>query len=188
MELSRLSDEKLAAYMQEHQGEGLEFLVDRYQLKLERYVKSIIKDSDQTEDVLQETFISVYKNINSFNSDRKFSPWIYRIAHNKAVSELRRRSFFFSLDSVKELEDERLKSANIEKGIDQKRVSQMLQENISCLPLKYREVIFLRYFEDKSYEEISEILQMPKGTVGVRITRGAEILKRKLNIKIEDWL
>ncbi len=188
MELSKLSDEKLASFMQENGGDGIEEIIDRYQKKLERYVLLITRDSEEANDVLQEVFISVYKNINSFDLTRKFSSWIYRIAHNKALNELRKKKILVGLSEIKEMVDEDNNAEKIEKDIDSDDIKKKLKKNVEKMSIKYREVIMLRYFEDKSYEEISDILEIPKNTVGVRVKRGLEILKRKLNINVEDYL
>lgn len=188
MNMAKLTDEELASYAQDNAGEGIEAIIDRYQEKLRRYVGSIVRDIDKTDDVLQETFISIYQNINSFDPDRKFSSWIYRVAHNKAINEVRREKLFIGLDKIKEVSDESLDSKKIEKEIDEKKAKDETRKALDALPLKYKEVILLRYYEDKSYEEISDILRIPKSTVGVRISRGTKNLKRRINIKAWDYL
>jgi len=188
MVLTGLSDEKLAKHMQENGGEGLDVVIDRYQSKLKRYARSILRDPGDAEDVVQETFISVYQNINSFDPRLKFSSWIYRITHNKAVNVIRKRVFSLSLEEVGDVPDSRQEHQGVEKEIDRKNARQMLEQSLWVLPVKYKEVIYLRYFEDKTYEEISDILRVPKNTVGVRISRGTIMLKKKMNINVEDWL
>lgn len=188
MNLLRLTDEELAQHMQQNQGQGLEELINRYQDKLSRYSHSIVKDKDDVSDVLQETFISVFRNINSFDVNRKFSSWIYRIAHNKAINEVRKSKMLTVFDESREVEDEKYDGEKVKKEIDAKKTKKKLKSAIEKLPLKYKEVIVLRYFEEKSYEEISDILKIPQNTVGIRIKRGLEMLKRKLNIKVEDFL
>jgi len=187
MNLSKLSDEKLALFMQQNNGQGIEVVIDRYQAKLLRYVTGITKDPDKAEDVVQETFISVFKNINSFEVSRKFSSWIYRIAHNKAISEIRKHSFLgleaaFNVAGVENLDQ------TITKELDKSKTKELILSRVNNLPLKYREPIQLRYLEEKSYEEVSDILRIPVSTVGVRIKRGLEKLKRSLNINPEDYL
>lgn len=188
MDLSKISDEKLAFFMQKNGGEGIEQVIDRYQAKLLRYVTSIIKDQSLAEDMVQETFIAVYKNINSFDSDKKFSSWIYRIAHNKAINEIRKHSIFLGLDRIKEVSDESIDATEIVKELDKQKTKNVIAKAIKNLPIKYKEVMLLRYFEDSSYEEISDILRIPKNTVGVRITRGLALLRKNMNINIEDYL
>jgi RNA polymerase sigma-70 factor (ECF subfamily) len=187
MNLSKKSDEELALFMQQNNGQGIEVVIDRYQGKLLRYVTGITKDPDKSEDVVQETFISVFKNINSFDIARKFSSWIYRIAHNKAISEIRKHSFLgleaaFNVPGVENLDQ------TITKELDKEKTKKLILAQVNFLPLKYRETIQLRYLEEKSYEEISDILRISINTVGVRIKRGLEKLKKSLNINPEDYL
>lgn len=188
MNLAKVSDEKLALFMQENAGAGFEEVMDRYQNKLNRYVGGLVRDENQAEDIVQETFIAVYKNINSFDVNKKFSSWIYRIAHNKAINEIRKSRIFIGLDKAKEVVDENHDSQKIEKEIDKADARKLIEKSLNKLSIKYREVIILRFFEDRSYEEISDILRIPKNTVGVRIKRGLEELKRRLNINVEDYL
>ena len=187
MEFKKLSDEALVSYIQENNGKGYEEIIDRYQNPLFRYVSRLLKDADQVEDVIQDTFISTYENINGFDTKRKFSSWIYRIAHNKAINEIRKQKKNVSLEDAPEIEDRESKGS-IEKEITEKEARALLEKNIQTLPLKYQEVIILRYLEDKSYEEISDILKIPTSTVGVRIKRGLDKLKTTININIEDYL
>lgn len=185
MDLKKLSDEELALFMQNHNGDGIEEVINRYQPKLLRYIIRLISDEEMAEDVLQNTFISAYQNINSYNSSRPFSPWIYRISHNKAINELRNQKGKISLEMVAEVADP--KSLEINDQLDKKRLREYLERSLDKLSLRYREVLILRFFEEKSYEEISEILKLPVGTVGVRIKRGLEKLKLKVDIKLEDY-
>jgi RNA polymerase sigma-70 factor (ECF subfamily) len=187
MDKKKTSDEELVLYIQRHAGAGFEEVIDRYQDKLLRYVATLCRDRDRTQDVVQETFISAYQNINSFNTNRKFSSWIYRIAHNKAINEWRKNKNQISLSTITEAEG-KYNATEISKEIDQKQVHLRVKYLISVLPEKYREPLVLRHFEEKSYEEISDILKIPKSTVGVRIKRGVAIIKRTSNIKIEDYL
>lgn len=187
MDLLHMTDEQVVEQIQNNNGSGIDQIIDRYQQKLLRYVTGIIKDPDKAEDIVQETFISVYKNINSFDLRRKFSSWIYRIAHNKAISEIRKQSFLglesaFNVPGVENLDQ------TITKELDRAKTKDLIIGSVNDLSLKYREPIQLRFMEEKSYEEISDILRIPKSTVGVRIKRGLEKLKILLNINPEEYL
>lgn len=187
MDIRKLSDEKLVLFVQRNSGEGFDEVIDRYQKKLFGYVIRILKDEDQAEDVVQETFIAAYRNINGFDTKRKFSSWIYRIAHNKAINEIRKNRKNVSLEDAPEIADNEGKE-KIEAELDKGQVRELLERHIDVLPLKYKEIIILRFFEDKSYEEISDILKIPISTAGVRIKRGLERLKTNVDINIEDYL
>jgi len=187
MRFSKYSDEELVRYIQKNNGQGFEEIIERYQKKLLRYALNLCRDSETAEDIVQDTFIASYQNINGFNVKRKFSPWIYRIAHNKAINELRKAKRTTSINDISELPSpEDLNQ--IEEKLDNKKSKKILINDIASLPLKYQEVIILRFFEDKNYEEISDILKIPRNTVGVRIKRGLERLRKDTKINIKDIL
>jgi RNA polymerase sigma-70 factor (ECF subfamily) len=188
MDLSKLSDEELASYMQRGNGKEIEHIIDRYDEPLLRYVRYLTKDIDTSQDIVQETFLSVYQNINSFDTKKKFSSWIYRIAHNKAINSIKKKSKIISLGE-REIVDEKDDASRIDKKLDMVKTRRIVGDAVEKLPIKYREVIVLRYYEEKSYEEISDICRCPVSTVGVRIRRATEIMKRGINIdNIEEYL
>lgn len=172
------TDEELALMIQNGDKELFGVLMDRYESKLFRYGKRFISDSDNIEDVIQEVFIKTYQNIQSFDTKQKFSSWIYRIAHNTFVNVLKKnsRSFFSMVDfdtllSYTVVEDPIVK----EKEIIEMR--KMIDKGLDKLTPKYKEIVVLYYLEELSYKEISDILQMPIGTVGIRLKRAKEALK-----------
>jgi len=171
-----LSDEKLAKLVQIGKTDKYEKLVKRYQEKLYRYLLRLTNDPDESEDLLQETFVSVYKNIHRFNTKLKFSSWIYRIAHNKAINYIKKRSRtisidFFNLENFLAKEDKTLEK------IEKEEIAKMVRVCLNKLPRKYKAPLVLYYFEDKSYQEISDILRISKSNVGVLINRGKKALK-----------
>lgn len=158
-------------------------LTERYKEKLERYIKRIsFFGQSEVEDILQEVFIKVYINLNSYDKDLKFSSWIYRITHNLVVDKIRKNSKRVrdvSLDN----EDLNLiikSSENIELNLINKNSVENLKNILNSLPDSYREVLVLRFIEDKSYEEIMDILKKPKGTIAALINKGRKIIKEKL--------
>lgn len=182
-----ISDEDLVKLVQDSGGNGFEEILERYQEKIFTYVNRLLKDGDMADDVAQNTFISAYENINSFDTNKKFSSWIYRIAHNKAINEIRSRKKTQALDeNIEALSKEDAK--NIQEKIDRYTARKILEINLKTLPIKYQEPIILKYFEEKSYEEISDILKIPTSTAGVRLRRGLNRLRKTINFKIEDYL
>ncbi|MDD5652306.1 MAG: RNA polymerase sigma factor [Candidatus Moranbacteria bacterium] len=151
-------------------------LISRYQKKLLRYIRRISSFSkEDAEDVLQEVFISVYKNLNEFDNDLKFSSWIYRIAHNKTVSQWRKLSARPKTVSGDD-EDNNLfefiaGDDDIAKKLEKKCSSKRIRKIIFSLEEKYRDVLVLKFLEDKDYREISDILKKPMGTVATLISR-----------------
>lgn len=185
-EMESLSDNELIKLIRKNPDLYKEITI-RYQGKLFAYLYRLIGDKDEAEDLLQNVFIKAYRNINSYDTNRKFSSWIYRIAHNEAVNHIKRKSLkrFISLENIVSTKD-KLESASEEDNAEEKWIkketNQEVDEAIKKLPFKYRQVLVLRYFSDKSYEEISEILGKPVNTVGTLIKRA----KDKLSIELDE--
>ncbi|MEI8175198.1 MAG: RNA polymerase sigma factor, partial [bacterium] len=148
-------------------------IIDRYQKKLVRYVNNLIKNEDKAIDIVQESFIKAFINLNSFNIEKKFSSWIYRIAHNQAINLAKKYQKETPL-----LEDWDFKSDDdIEKDFEEKETTEKVERCLKNIPLLYSEPLSLYYIDEKSYEEISDILRIPMGTVATRINRAKKIMK-----------
>ncbi|MDD4333150.1 MAG: sigma-70 family RNA polymerase sigma factor [Patescibacteria group bacterium] len=167
------------------------YLIDRYQSKLARYIKRLTNYiPEEVEDLLQDIFIKVYKNLNSFDRDLKFSSWIYRIAHNEVISNFRQKNrrphCYPGDDNERELIN-LVSEINIEKEINNKLTRESIKKVMDELDEKYSEVLILKYFEEKNYEEMSDILEKPLGTVATLLNRAKKEFKKELeknNIKI----
>jgi len=183
-----LSDNDLVEIIRKKNQERYSEIVDRYQKKLFVYIYRLIGNREEAEDLLQDVFVKAYKNLNSYDTSRKFSSWIYRIAHNESVNYIKRKSLkkFISWETIVSTKD-KLDSSSEEEGADKawirKEVSKEVNEAIGKLPFKYKQVLTLRYYSDQSYEEIAEILGRPVNTVGTLINRAkkklAEEIKRR---------
>jgi len=175
--MKNLSDEELVEKVRKEDSELYREIVKRYQQKLYRYLRYLTNRPSETEDLLQDVFIKTYRNLFNFDGKRKFSSWIYRIAHNEGVNFVKKtaRKKQVSLEKIDfspESEGDSIEDAFAKKEIREK-VKQCLDE----LETKYREPLILYYFEDKSYREISDILRIPVKTVGTFIFRGKRILR-----------
>ena len=178
------SDIELVNLSLENQ-ENFIYLVNRYKEKLLRYIRRLTNiDPEECEDILQEVFIKVYLNLNDFDKELKFSSWIYRITHNEVISHFRKtkvrpqgHKVAIDDDEVKFLADE----INITKEIDTNILREQIETALVKLDLKYREVLTLKYFEEKNYKEISDIIKKPMGTVATYIKRGKEELRDQLS-------
>ncbi len=177
------TDETLAERLQGGDEHALSELMQRYEPKLMRYGQRFL--GGQGEDVLrqavQDIFIAAYQNIEGFDTHQRFSPWIYRIAHNAFVDVLRQRTRqpVYGLDFDKIVshpihEDEYVK----EKESEEIRV--LVEKGLSVLPVAQREIIVLFYFEELSYREIADVLHVPVSTVGVRLARARANLRKVL--------
>jgi RNA polymerase sigma-70 factor (ECF subfamily) len=153
-------------------------LIGRYEEKIKRYARKFLSDGEDINDVVQDIFIKVFVNIKSFDLKRKFSTWLYRIAHNELVNHLKKRKKMpLPLIDMDILFPYYISKNEAGEEMDRRDFSKKIESCVNELDWKYREPIFLYYMEDLSYKEISEILQVPVSTVGVRMKRAKETLK-----------
>jgi len=165
--------------------EHFSYLVERYAPKLRSYIGRIGSlQNEDTEDILQETFVRVYQNLNEFDSSLKFSSWIYRIAHNQTMTFFRKRRARPEghMNILGETELDALASeSDVFKESAQSYDAVKLQEILRKLPREQYEILILRFFEHKSYDEISDILSLAPGTVAVRINRAKAKIRQIMN-------
>lgn len=163
-------------------------IVSLYQHKLYQVCYRMLGNKQESEDIAQEAFVRAYMNLHTFDQKRKFSTWLYRIATNLCIDRIRKKKPDYYLDAeVAGTEgfdmysqiaaDDQLP----EEQLEQMELQDRIQYEIGRLPDKYRSVIVLKYIEELSLQEISEILDMPLGTVKTRIHRGREALRKQLN-------
>lgn len=172
------SDEAIASLVQMGDAESFGILIDRYQARLTRYGHRFFRDSDQVAELVQDSFIKAYTNIQSFDTNRRFSPWIYRIAHNECMNLLRRDRFVTYFDLGFDTVFPHLIAAETSDAESIAReLSTELEQYLDRLDPKYREPIILYFYEGLSYQDISDVLHIPVTTVGVRIKRGKDQLR-----------
>ncbi len=184
-EFKTLADEALVAVVLKTPNAFGE-VVERYEAKLSRYIERLgVRVPDDKLDVLQETFIKAYRNLNSFDGSFKFSSWIYRIAHNEAISWYRKQSVRPEGHLVADSEDVMLlikdSTEGAEVAFDKDLNATELLRALDEIDQKYKEALILRFFEHKEYEEISDILRIPIGSVGTLISRGKKQLLNEIN-------
>ena len=148
-------------------------IYDRYEQKLIRYILRISSFSfEEAEDVLQEAFVKAWKNLNEFDGDLKFSSWIYRIVRNTTITEWK-KSQSKGKSQRQELDEDFFQnlpsSLDIKKELDQKFSKENIRKILQLMPRKYREVLILKFLEEKNYKEISDILRKPSGTIATLI-------------------
>lgn len=160
-----------------HRPEAFAELVQRYQNRMFSYAQRMTGSREDAQDLTQETFIRVYNHLDSFRTDERFSPWIYRIATNLCLNHLKRRKRAAALV----LDPSRQGPPDGPEAIlEEHEERRVLQEAILGLPEHYRVVILLRHVEELSYEEIAQALEMPLGTVKTRLFRARELLQEQL--------
>jgi RNA polymerase sigma-70 factor (ECF subfamily) len=181
---ARKSDQELVAGVLEDKKQ-FAAIVQRYEEPLFRYiVRQGCRDRGLAQDILQEVFIKVYLHLNDYDASLPFSSWIYRIAHNETITHFRKeKNRPLVLD--KGDDDEFFGKIVDDLGFSRQEIQQYHDSDIHAalqrLEPRYRDIIVLKFFEDKSYEEISDILQMPQGTVATMINRA----KKKIRASLE---
>ncbi len=193
IEYDDLSDERLAE-LSTGSEQAFYFLLKRYEAKMLAYIsRSTGGDPELSEDILQETFLKVYKNLNGFDSTLKFSSWVYRIAHNEIINYYRKNkkerlnismeTDLYSVGLPAFIHD----TIDISDAMISDEKILIIKEILISLSPKYRDIIVLRYLEEKGYSEISDILKMPMGTVATQINRAKKKLKKIIS-KNHQWL
>ncbi len=162
-------------------------LVRRYQNGLFNMIFQMVKNREETEDLVQETFIKAFHSLESYDNHFAFSTWLYKIAFNNCIDAIRKKKLqTYPLDKPLKLKEGEVKqevrddSPSPEGDYLYAEKQRRIQQTIENLPERYKVVILLRHKEDRSYEEISELLNIPLGTVKARIFRAREILKKNL--------
>ena len=160
------------------------YLARRYEKQLLRYIKRISRlNQEEAEDILQDVFINVYQNLNSFDNNLKFSSWIYRITHNQVISHYRKvkaRPEYYQGELNEDILNNLASDLDIVKDVDNQYLRQEIDKILPKLDFKYREVLVLKFLEEKDYREISDILKKPIGTVATLINRAKKKFKEEL--------
>lgn len=182
------NDEELAREAQGGDTDAFGQLVERYQGKMMRYARRFLRTAEDAEDAVQEVFLKSFENLQSFDHARRFSPWIYRIAHNTLINALKKKGKdplpFFDPDT---LFPHPIAAERPDREHDARELKETFERGFERLPAKYREPLHLYYFEELSYQEIADVLKIPLSTVGVRIMRGKESLQ-KMNPRFGDFI
>ncbi len=186
-----ISDERLIAKFQQGDVQAFDMLVRRYKDQLLNFVYRFVGNRSDAEDIVQETFLRVYKNKHYYKEVAKFSTWVYTIAGNLAKTELRRRKrhkIFSVSNFVNEERDYDIPDTEIspDRKVDGTLKEDFIQKAIEKLPPKFKEVIILRDIQGFAYEEISQILNIPLGTVKSRVNRGRLKLQEDLKFLFEN--
>ncbi|MCP4727244.1 MAG: sigma-70 family RNA polymerase sigma factor [bacterium] len=185
------TDEHLIEKFKEGDIYAYNELVRRYKDQLVNFAYRFLGDKDDAEDIVQETFLRVYRKKDAYKSVAKFSTWIYTITGNLAKTELRRRKRrkILSLSNIG-YEDKDFDLKDTESGpeekVDKVISNRIIQDAIQSLPEKFKEVIIFRDIQELSYEEISSIVKIPLGTVKSRVNRGRLKLKEKLSEYLKE--
>ena len=165
--------------------EAFALIIERYEGKLLRYLTRLgVGVREDREDVLQNAFVKAYKNLNSFDPTLTFSSWMYRIAHNEAMSFFRakhaRPQVILSEESEALITELRDDSSDTSALAELRLSTGELEKAFAKLESRYRDALILRFFEDRSYAEMSDILEVPVGTVSTLLYRAKRALRSAL--------
>lgn len=173
-DIKKLKDEQIVEAVRTKNKEFYLEIVLRYEKKLLRYAYYLVQDKAKAADVVQESFIKAFINLNSFDVKMKFSSWIYRIVHNQAINTIakykKERPLLDNIDFDS--------GKDLELDLTKKEIQERVNKCINKMSIIYSEPLSLYYIEEKSYEEISDILRLPVGTVGTRINRAKFMMKK----------
>lgn len=179
LEYEKYTDEEIVKLVIENDDNFSE-IVRRYQNKLLFYILRITNvDEETAEDILQDIFLKVYININSFNTSLSFSSWIYRITHNYVIDNYRKMKW--KTDTLN-IEDDTLISLlidpiSITHELDKKLLWEKIHEILNLMEFKYREVLILYFLEDMKYRDISDIIKKPINSVSTLLNRAKKQFK-----------
>lgn len=158
-------------------------LVQRYQRHIFNLVFRILQQYDEATEITQETFLAAWQGLPSFRGDARFPTWLYRIAYNCSLKQLEQRKRDRALQAaiqaeqfLKRVDDSERAEAVLEASDRQN----MIYEQLSSLPAKYRIVLVLRHLQEMTYEEMAETLTMPIGTIKTHLFRARNLLKERL--------
>lgn len=172
-ETLNLTDEEIIEKVRSNDRELYAIIIERYKNKLLRYATNLVHDYDGANHVVQDSLVKSYINLNGFNTKKKFSSWIYRIVHNEAMNALKKYKNEVPVLNDFDFESEQ----DITKEFEQKETTINVEKCLKSIPLIYSEPLSLYYLDEKSYEEISDILRIPMGTVATRINRAKKLMK-----------
>jgi len=186
------SDEVLARQAKGGDTKAFEELFERYKKRILNFVYRLIGNKETAEEVTQETFIKLYKNLDIYDPSKKFTSWLYTIARNLAKNALRDRKYFADISLEKEIlkgdKALRLKDVIADPGMspasiaEDEELAEQAQKVLTLLPVKYREVIALYTVEKLTYKEIAGILGCSIANVSIRLNKAKILFMKKLGI------
>jgi len=186
IDCNKNTDKDIVALISSWEIDAFYCLVEKYEKKLLKYIFRITNiDLEDAENLLQDIFLKVYTNINSYNSSYSFSSWIYRIAHNYTIDYYKKHKNKQNIN-LNSWDDENINflellenDENIEDNIWKKELIFKIKEILNILDIKYKEILILKFLEEKNYKEISDILKIPEWTVATLINRWKKQFREK---------
>ncbi len=179
-----MTDGQLAKKYLSGEAWAFEAIVDRYMHPLFNFAYRYLGDYDEASDIVQETFVRLYRNLHRLNLEEPLRPWLYRTARNLCLNRMPQRMRHQSIDEedAPDLPDV---AAGPEERLDLKELQASVQAAVEQLPPLYRDVVSLYYFAELSVQEVAEVLGLPEATVKTRLFRARQQLRRALEEESE---
>lgn len=188
--LNRKEDYELVDRAKANDQRAFARLMEKYRNPLYYHINRMVPDKDMLEDLVQEVFLKAFDNIHTFDTTYAFSTWLYRIATNHSIDYLRKKKLkTLSIDQPIQTRDGELtmelpdESSDADDNVIRQERAMVIMDAIAALPPRYEKIIRLRHMEEKSYQEIAEIMDLPLGTVKAHIFRARELLNKFLKDK-----
>ena len=182
------TDEALVRSILAGERDRFEVLVERYQTRLVNYLYRMVRNLEEAHDLSQEVFIRVYQALDRYDSQYRFSTWLFRVAQNAAIDVIRKRRIQL-VPLTRRADEGSEATVDLELPDGERSALETLQSRerdasirsaIDGLPWEYRELILLRHYGELAYEEIAEVKAMPLGTVKNKLFRARQMLKQQL--------
>lgn len=191
LDYQQLTDQEVVALARKGRESAYRELIDRYQRPILSLIYRLVRDRELAEDLAQDAFIKVFNALDRYNPERKFSSWIFKIAHNTAIDQLRKKELdTLSIDgsphatSAEAVEASAIVPVSSDEDPEQytssREIGAHIEAAIGTLRPEYRTVIVLWHVEGRPYDEIAEIMELPLGTVKTYIHRARNELRKKL--------
>ena len=165
---------------------SFEELMKKYNKKIYNFVLRMVRDEEVSVELTQDFFIKIFSVLHKYNFQYKFSTWAYRICYNLVIDHIRKNQVYIDSLNGENVSQKRLVESNnvvSEDGFDKLQKSEIkeyLWKTVNLIPLKYRELILLRYLQELKYDEIAQITDLPVGTVKNRIFKAKELLRKEI--------
>jgi RNA polymerase sigma-70 factor (ECF subfamily) len=185
------SDEALVARARARDGSAFELLMRRHNQRVYRVVRSVLRDDDEIEDVIQQAYMQAFLHLDQFGGNARWSTWLCRIAINEALARLRRRGRFVSIDAISEdvmADLPRSSSGDPERTAARREFSHLVEEAIDGLADIYRAVVILREVEGMTTEETAAVLEVEPEVVRTRLHRARASLRTAIEDRIGEQM
>ncbi len=175
-------DMQLVRASQQGDQDAFALLVEKHQRRVFNLSLRMLQDYEEASEITQEAFLAAWRGLPSFRGDACFATWLYRIAYNCSLRQLERHKRERALQAAIQVEQiqEVNKEGQIEDILELHDQQIIVREQIEKLPARYRMVLILRHLQEMTYEEMTEILAMPIGTIKTHLFRARHLLKERL--------